>query len=501
MIHSLLVQGLSACVVALDDPGRRLSMLLGVFALLILAVDGGRFQGARLQGIFRVRGATLPAMTLTTAADGAAREPSPALDDPAHARPGRLIGLDVARGLALLGMVCVHITFESTAWWTTIAHGRASVLFITLAGLVVSMLHRRGSASAQPSYLRRRGAVLVVVGLLMFFAYWGGAILHYYGVLFLLAPVLLRRTTRCLAAIAAGAITLGPVAIVAVEPHLGWIDSLPEVSTVVARTAADMTVGLYPLTVWIGFFLVGVIVGRLDLARLRTALALAGIGVALATAATLISQALPWHPASSDVPAFSAPAEPSNPESVKGYLSLEDGSWFTAAPNQDGTWSKVEQLSAGKDGTADAAGPDWASLNDLTPHSDRTPWALQSLGIALAIIGLVLALPRAVLRLLRPIATVGSMTLTAYIVHPFLVVDLWEWSGAAENPERQVPMILGILAVLVVGAVAVRARWSQGPLEWLLKWMSGRPTGAIRHRESAAIMEDVPASSSLRTAP
>lgn len=441
-------------------------------------------------------------MTTTTATGDALTDPAPAPTDGPPTRVPRLVALDVARGLALLGMVSVHVEYESTAWWTTISSGRAAILFITLAGVVVSMLHRRGSASAAPGYLRRRGALLVVVGLLMFRTYWGSSILHYYGVLFLIAPWLLRRTTRCLAAMAGAAFTLGPVLIVAVEPHLGWIDSLPEVSTFVAETVSQMTVRLYPLTVWIGFFLVGVIVGRCDLARRRTGLRLAGIGVALAVAATLVSVALPWHPAPSDVPGYSAPAAPANPDSVEGYLSLSNGAWYTAQPTGDGTWAKVEQLSAGKDGAGEGTGgSDWGSLNDLEAHSHRTPWALQSLGIALAVIGLLLALPRRALRLLRPIATVGSMTLTAYLVHPFLVQDVWEWTGAAENPGLQGPLMLGFLAVLVLGAVAIRARWSQGPFEWLLKKLSGRPTGSVRRGAPTAIMNAMPTPASLRSAP
>ncbi len=80
------------------------------------------------------------------------------------------------------------------------------------------------------------------------------------------------------------------------------------------------------------------------------------------------------------------------------------------------------------------------------------------------------------LRLFRPLAAVGSMALSAYIVHSFLVQDVWEWTGAAEHTDRQVPVLLGIVAVLTGGAMIIRMRWSQGPFEWLLKWISGRET-------------------------
>lgn len=386
---------------------------------------------------------------------------------------GRLVGLDVARAVALLGMVTVHLTFDSTGWWTTVASGRASVLFITLAGVVVSMLHRRGSGSAAPTYLRRRAAVLILVGEIMSYTFWGSTILHYYGVLFLVAPFLLRRSTRALALMAAAALAVGPVLLVLLEPNLDWIDTLPAVSNWAASEAAWLFVWLYPLTVWIGFFLVGILLGRLDLARWRTALALLVTGVVLAVGVTLVSDALPWHPGSGMT------EEPSDEGAwaSTGTLTTDDGSELTVARAPDGTWREYEEEFEYVDEES-APQVDWGSLNDLSAHSNRTPWALQSLGIALAIIGLFVALPRGVLRVLRPLAAVGSMTLSAYIIHSFLVQDVWEWTGAVDHAERQVPMLLAIYAVLILGALAIRARWSQGPFEWLLKWISGRQTRA-----------------------
>lgn len=389
---------------------------------------------------------------------------------PPSAGAGRLVGLDVARAVALLGMVTVHVTFDSTGWWTTVASGRASVLFITLAGLVVSMLHRRGSASAAPTYLRRRAAVLILVGEIMSYTFWGTTILHYYGVLFLLAPHLLRRSTRALVLMAAAALVVGPVVLVLLEPNLAWVDTLPPVSNWVMTELSWWLVWLYPLTVWIGFFLVGIVVGRVDLARVRRALVLMVTGIALAVSVTLVSDALPWYPGSGlEDEAWEAPDTV-----ITGTLTTEDGSELTVQRAPDGTWRELEEPAQAAEEPATRI--DWGSLNDLSAHSNRTPWALQSLGIALAIIGLFVALPRAVLRLLRPLAAVGSMTLSAYIVHSFLVQDVWEWTGAADHPERQVPMLLAIFAVLILGAMAIRARWSQGPFEWLLKWISGRQT-------------------------
>ena len=68
-------------------------------------------------------------------------------------RSGRLVGLDVARCLALLGMVATHVLDErtpagdlTTAQW--LAGGRASALFAVLAGVSLALMTRSGFDAA-----------------------------------------------------------------------------------------------------------------------------------------------------------------------------------------------------------------------------------------------------------------------------------------------------------------------------------------------------------------
>jgi len=61
----------------------------------------------------------------------------------------RLAGVDVARGLALLGMAAVHIFPEQSADGGlhpayVVAAGRASALFAVLAGVGLALLRRSG---------------------------------------------------------------------------------------------------------------------------------------------------------------------------------------------------------------------------------------------------------------------------------------------------------------------------------------------------------------------
>ncbi|MET9488204.1 heparan-alpha-glucosaminide N-acetyltransferase domain-containing protein [Nocardia sp. NPDC006630] len=61
----------------------------------------------------------------------------------------RLVALDVARGLAVLGMIVAHVgVTRDLAWadpgsWLSIANGRSSILFATLAGMSLALMSGR----------------------------------------------------------------------------------------------------------------------------------------------------------------------------------------------------------------------------------------------------------------------------------------------------------------------------------------------------------------------
>ncbi|HEV2798554.1 MAG TPA: heparan-alpha-glucosaminide N-acetyltransferase domain-containing protein, partial [Nocardioides sp.] len=109
---------------------------------------------------------------------------------------GRLVGLDVARCVALLGMVATHVLDErtasgdlGTAQW--LAGGRASALFAVLAGVSLALMTRE-PLHGRPLALRTLGiagrALLIgALGLLLGTLDTGIAIiLTYYAVLFVL---------------------------------------------------------------------------------------------------------------------------------------------------------------------------------------------------------------------------------------------------------------------------------------------------------------------------
>lgn len=111
----------------------------------------------------------------------------------------RVEGLDLARGLAVLGMVLVNFDLALGGGGqgpsvSSLAQGRASALFVLLAGVGIWLITRSRGTGARLT-LMRRGAVLLGGGLLLF-TVWPADILHFYGLWFLIAGLLAGATAR-----------------------------------------------------------------------------------------------------------------------------------------------------------------------------------------------------------------------------------------------------------------------------------------------------------------
>src|SRR5215207_6886043 len=136
---------------------------------------------------------------------------------PALAVRERVVGYDLARALAILGMVLVHfvlvmsIAHVEEGWLGRIVRfldGRAAATFVVLAGVGLTLRAKGATASADPdagarvrATLRRRGLFLLAAGFLNLIV-WPGDILRVYGVSLLLAASFLHASGKTLWAIA-----------------------------------------------------------------------------------------------------------------------------------------------------------------------------------------------------------------------------------------------------------------------------------------------------------
>lgn len=362
----------------------------------------------------------------------------------------RLRGVDATRGVALVGMMAVHVLPASDPDGTTspaylLASGRASAVFAVLAGVGLALATGarrppagRAWAGAGAATLVR-GLLIGLVGLAVATADTGIAVvLAYYGALFLLAPPLLGLRPAATAAVAAVVALLGPAVSLLVRaelpdptydnPTLGRL--LTDPGQVVTEL---LLTGYYPASAWLAYLAAGLAVGRLALDRLAVQVGLLAGGAALAVAATAVSAVL-LGPLGGRA-ALLAATPGLEPAALDAALAQ---GLFGATPTSTWWWLAVD-----------------------APHASTPPDLLATTGVALALLGALLLLARVARPLLLPLASAGSMTLTLYSAHVALVA-----SGLPpDDPEASWLVQVALALVLATSWLRLARR---GPLEALV---------------------------------
>ncbi|MDQ0642085.1 heparan-alpha-glucosaminide N-acetyltransferase domain-containing protein [Microbacterium murale] len=341
----------------------------------------------------------------------------------------RIAGIDLARGLAVIGMFAAHLlanadqfVWAEPATWSAIVDGRSSILFATLAGVSIGLV----TGGAVPLTGTRmmvtrwklvlRGLMLLALGILLILT---GVpvyvILPAYAILFLLALPFTGWPARSVLWAAAGTAIVMPF----IQPVL---DALPVWGSLFGEEL-DAGIGWhYPFTVWIAFVLAGLGTARAGIVRATVQVRLLVVGSVLAAI---------------------------------GYGLAE-----VPPPTTDAYWWTV-----------------WSAQ----PHSSGLLEVIGSGGFAMAVIGacLLMCRMRWVKAIMLPLRAVGAMPLTAYtvqlvvwaVVALLLLGDPSDLTGFVAL-EPFWPMTIGI----VLGCTAWALLIGRGPLEWLLE-RGTRPVG------------------------
>ncbi|WP_307225103.1 heparan-alpha-glucosaminide N-acetyltransferase domain-containing protein [Microbacterium arborescens] len=396
-------------------------------------------------------------------------------------RPPRLMGVDVARGLAIFGMIGAHV---GIVWMVAgpdgpdlaaIVQGRSSILFAVVAGISVALATGRGrlprGEALRSARLRMAGRALVVLALGLALEMLGSGIaviLPIYGILFLiLIPFLgLRRRTLALTAVAIA--VAGPTVVALLRAVTLSGTGIPQG---IGGTAVDFLIsGSYPLTVWLPLVLAGMALGRLRLDRVRTAAVLFGSGVGLAAFGYGLGDAFNgtvrgWLSGWGSVSSSSA-------LSSSGVSSLLPGSSSSMRPDARRYLERLSEVDLGA-----ALSQAWG----VSPHSGGTWEIIGSGGFAFAVVGACLLAARPLRALLVPLAAVGSMPLTAYTAHVVsfavlisplaLAPGLTSWDG---DPAVSGWFWVGCVGVLLAACTAWALSRGRGPLESLVAAVARR---------------------------
>jgi uncharacterized protein len=352
----------------------------------------------------------------------------------------RLVGPDVVRAVALIGVVVMNYHGyliilggeRSTNFWGRVfdpwqgpLSTRFAATFVLVAGAGVTLLTRRSignppAVAAKRWTLLRRGLLLYGFGLI-FYEIWAGSILPYYGAMFIIAAAIFTLSTPLIIAIGVGAALAGA--------GIEWWGTERAMD---GRTASwlyspgsgsprglvfDMFVnGTHPLLPWLAFLCAGIVIGR----ALRTdwwqPVAI-GIGFTLFGTATLLEGA------------FDGRSQLA--EKLSSTHPLDRGLLYTASAL----------------GTALIA---FTVIYELATRFRSSP-------------------------IVTLLAHAGQMSLTLYVIHALVFNFIVNWRGWGRGwvEPAGLDLALTFAAVFWIIAIAAGSLWHRrfgiGPIEWVYR--------------------------------
>ncbi|PFG40817.1 uncharacterized protein DUF418 [Georgenia soli] len=355
--------------------------------------------------------------------------------DPARPRAGRLVGVDIARGLAILGMFVAHLGDDGPDGghdpeWFVVADGRSAALFALLAGVSLALANGRqvppsglALTRARLATLVRAGVLLVIGVVLVLLGTPVLVILPAYAAMFVLALPFLGADRRVLLAGAVTAAVVSPAVIFLLTTPLerggtSIAATLTGQADPVELPMDELATGAYPALIFIAYLLLGLLVGRSNLSAVPVQLGLVGAGTVLAAAA--------WG---------------------SSYLVLD---------------------ALGAD-----ASPLALRLASAAAHDDSTLEVIGNCGTSIAVIGLCLLLTRpgtaagrAASAVLSPVAAAGATSLSTYSFH---IVAIFVLGNAVVWYPESNAVLVWFVVVALVGAWLWRRFLGQGPLERLVR--------------------------------
>jgi uncharacterized membrane protein YeiB len=368
----------------------------------------------------------------------------------AEPRRPRVVGVDAARGIALFGMMAVHVLSAETqagdvalSW--ILAAGKSAALFAVLAG--VGIAFSTGGQQPRQGAQRTAAAISMAVRALMIGVLGlilgsivpfddAGVILAYYAALFLLATPLLGLPVRALVILSVVLATAMPVLSHVVRDGLATpMSSNPtftDLLTGPGTFVADLTLtGTFPALTWLAYICAGLAIGRSPLTSRRFVLGMTVAGAALAASASAVS----WFLLSQ----------------MGGEARLRETALETMSRGE------FEGLLAwGAEGTLPTTSPWWLAVR--APHTATPVELFHTIGVAMAVIGVAIILGWILRSAIRPLADAGSMPLTLYTLHLLLLVSPW-------GPTNEMVWLAVQTVLLVMFAMVWRQRFGRGPLE------------------------------------
>ncbi len=352
----------------------------------------------------------------------------------------RIVGYDLARALAILGMIIVNYEVVLGAgragprwlvWLVGLLEGRAAATFVILAGVGLSLRLKRARQAGDAARISRdrrtlwkRALFLFVVGLL-YSPLWPADILHFYALYIVVGSLMFTWSDGALAG-GAGFFAGGFVLMLLVfDYEAGWNwDTLHYAGfwTPAGMTRHLLFNGFHPVFPWAAFLIAGMWLGRQDLTcgRVRRRIVVAG------TSTVVIAESLSWLL----LRLVGVPALAIDTEMAAALLGTEP---MPPMP--------LYLLSAGG-----AAVAGIALCTELAERCRDARWV-------------------------RPVVATGQLALTLYVAHVVIGMGLLEALGLLRRQSLAFALgyALAFYATGVLFAALWARRFSRGPLESIMR--------------------------------
>lgn len=197
----------------------------------------------------------------------------------------RIIGIDVARAIAVIGMIIVNfkIVFggEGSHWVKTFVElfeGKAAASFVVLAGVGLALITKNALATSNLEKLSKakkrifkRALLLFLIGI-SYLSIWPADILHFYGVYMLVILLLLKRSDRFILLTGSLLILVYPLLMMIWNYETGWdFDTLTyqDFWTFQGFLRSLLYNGFHPVIPWSAFMVFGYWLGKQDLQNVK----------------------------------------------------------------------------------------------------------------------------------------------------------------------------------------------------------------------------------------
>lgn len=354
----------------------------------------------------------------------------------------RIVGLDVARALAVIGMILVNFKMvfghEGNDWlWsiTAVFDGKAAATFVVLAGIGIAFMTNSAIINNDKESLRKsqnkiakRAFLLFVIGL-SYILIWPADILHFYGIYMLLTLLVINSKPKYLLFVALFLILIYPILMIILNYDLGWDFTSYDYHgfwTFKGFLRNLFYNGFHPVIPWTAFMLIGLWFGRQNLNDTRFIKKVLGVSLFIFILINFIS---------------------------KVSISLLSG----------GDEHTIKELS---------------QIIGTSPMPPLPLYMFSGSSIAIVIICICILVSKRFENnsFIKALTKTGQLALTFYVAHVIIGMGLIDLVSNKSFGEFSLSFSVGYAILFSLSCIVFAVFWlrykKMGPLEWLLRKLS-----------------------------